>query len=185
VEFFLRQTIRRPTQITLAALGFSGLRLERRSNCSLIPSTLSSAAIPFRYNHIFNIATFDNNSFFNFFKVYDGNSKVSNLLLSHRGSSIPATIISTANLMLVSFYTDYSIVYSGFSARFQALNLTSPIDSTLEPGTTTVLTTTKEPVTSPAPTITQRTTTQRTTTQRATTQRTTTSRPTRTTRPRN
>ena len=53
VESLLLRTIRQTTRITLAALGSSGLRLERRSNCSLILSTLNFAAIPFRYKNIF------------------------------------------------------------------------------------------------------------------------------------
>ncbi len=57
-------------------------------------------------------------SFFNHNKVYDGPSTSDRLLLKASGSAIPPPVQSTTGQMLVTFTTDYSESFSGFSAAY-------------------------------------------------------------------
>jgi CUB domain len=60
------------------------------------------------------------------FQVYKNWPDLVNLLLIHSGHDIPPPIDSPSNRMTVVLETDYSVVSSGFSATFQAMDEPTP-----------------------------------------------------------
>jgi PKD repeat protein len=55
---------------------------------------------------------------YDFLYVYDGNTPSGKLLLRATGSSIPASVTAFSDTMLLVFYSDPSVTYSGFSASW-------------------------------------------------------------------
>ncbi|CAO4367177.1 unnamed protein product [Caenorhabditis nigoni] len=51
-------------------------------------------------------------------KIYDGDTTANTILGTYSGNLAPFNVVSTGNTMTVTFITDGSVVYSGFSARF-------------------------------------------------------------------
>jgi hypothetical protein len=69
----------------------------------------------------------------NSFQVYNGPSETFEVLAQNSGVNL-LSVQSRSNVVFVTFYTDGSVVSSGFSATFQALS--APVSTTQSPGIT-------------------------------------------------
>ena len=65
--------------------------------------------------------TFTTESSGDYVRVYDGDSISSPLIGQFSGSSLPATITSSSTKLYVRFTSDGSVVYAGFTARYQGI----------------------------------------------------------------
>ena len=59
-------------------------------------------------------------------RVYDGSNSSSRLIGTYNGSTIPATITSTGSSLFITFTSDNSISYPGWTASYSACTLTKP-----------------------------------------------------------
>jgi PKD repeat protein len=63
-------------------------------------------------------SSFNLENTYDFLFIYDGNNTASKLLLSATGNTIPSSVTAYSDTMLIVFYSDASVTYTGFSASW-------------------------------------------------------------------
>lgn len=94
---------------------------QNSENCSFLINPGCNGTISISFS------SFNTESGYDYLYIYNGSTTASPLLGSYSGSSLPPTLYANSGKMLVRFYTDGSIVSSGFAATWSStLAGTSP-----------------------------------------------------------
>ena len=70
-----------------------------------------------------NFYTFNTESGYDYVRVYDGCTTDDTLIGSYSGDNIPASILSTGPVLLISLMSDGSVTRPGFSATASGVDL--------------------------------------------------------------
>lgn len=60
---------------------------------------------------------FSHEDLYDFLPLYDGSEVTSPQVARLTGSSVPAPLLTPSNQLLVDFFSDYSITFTGFQAK--------------------------------------------------------------------
>jgi Zn-dependent metalloprotease len=88
---------------------------QNSENCSFLidPGCASSITLSF--------VSFNVESGWDYFRVYNGTNSSGTLLLSATGTTLPGSVTATSGKMYITFTTDGSVTYSGFQATWTSV----------------------------------------------------------------
>lgn len=97
---------------TLTDSGGSSGNYHVSEECSFLIKPVGISTITLTFT------AFDVENNYDFLTIYDGPTKASPLLARYSGSSLPASVTSSGDTMLIHFSSDYSVIKSGFIANW-------------------------------------------------------------------
>ena len=84
-------------------------------NCTFLISPACASSVTLSFN------SFSTESGYDYFRVYDGTNASGPLLLNVSGGSIPGAVTANSGSMFINFYTDGSVVSTGFEAVWSSV----------------------------------------------------------------